>query len=202
MLHHLACYMCCFVWLEHSSNIPAPDLKCLLRFHLRGFHIQPSYICPGISLLPRHGLFLRSCRGQSVINQFFTVWGNWPHAQSPIWRTRARPLSDLFPRTNPVWLNPPGTDVPADIALGISEAIKLHHHNKVRCPWVDSRMLSPVFLAQIVLRIHRPAHGRFKIGPAGLYRRTRITGSLSFSFEGGNLGKRSKTPFDYPCANS
>ena len=61
--------------------------------------------------------------GVSVI---FTGWGDKAHAQPLTWKARGSPLLDLFPATNPAWLNLPA-DVPAGIALSIIKTLKLHH---------------------------------------------------------------------------
>lgn len=64
------------------------------------------------------------------------VWGGVISA-TPNGRARGSPLSDLFPSTNPAWLNSPGTGGPARTALRIIETLKLHHHYKVAMPRVE-----------------------------------------------------------------
>ena len=63
----------------------------------------------------------------------FMGWGNWPHAQPPTWRTAGlsfvrRLLLDQSVKVKPARYY---KKVPAGIALGIIETIKLHQHGKV-----------------------------------------------------------------------
>jgi hypothetical protein len=69
-------------------------------------------------------------------NLVFMVWGCYPHAQPPAWRTRV----SLF-----VWLlllhlsgrgDPSSSYATAGIALRVSGALKPHHHDKVETPSV------------------------------------------------------------------
>jgi hypothetical protein len=69
-------------------------------------------------------------------NLVFTVWGCYPHAKPPTWRTRV----SLFVWLLPLYLSGMGDSTSscttAGIALRVSVTLKPHHHDKVETPSV------------------------------------------------------------------
>ena len=60
----------------------------------------------------RYGRLPLLCKVSVITQSFFMGLGDDPDAQPPNWRIRGCPLSGLYPSTNPVRLNPPGTKFP------------------------------------------------------------------------------------------
>jgi hypothetical protein len=66
----------------------------------------------------------------------FTVRGFQPHVQPATWRTRVSLFVWLLPLDLSGLGGPTSSYATASIALGVSGALKPHHHNKVRMPSV------------------------------------------------------------------
>jgi hypothetical protein len=66
-------------------------------------------------------------------NLVFTVWGQ-PHAQPQTWRTRVSLSVWLLPLDLSGVGDPTSSYTTAGIALRVSGALKLHHHDKVETP--------------------------------------------------------------------
>jgi hypothetical protein len=64
-------------------------------------------------------------------NLVFTVWGCYPHDQPPTWRTRVSLFFWLLPLDLSGMCGPTSSYATVGIAIGVSGALRLHHHDKV-----------------------------------------------------------------------